>query len=370
MSKLLPLSLLAAACLPLLAPAQTASVISPKGSATQGNTNNNIPYSWYPTRYQQVYDYDTFVGSTVVPVMKVNYRMAQGFGTGNYGAQTVTLSMWMAYTPQGTTPITAKNASTTFANNIDTATLVQVVSKKAINMPKLSNYSWGINIPTSQPFIFTAAQKKSLVIETRVYSNTNGNAIFTYPIDAYSASNVGAGSYTTNGSYNGCPAKAAKNVTHYAVTSYLKVGSAVNYSYGYGYAPSLPALMTLGAKNLALTLPGTTCMIVNDILAIFPGVTDTSTNGYFKVGLPIPNNPALANVTFKSQMFFFEKGANALGITSTRGLNQTIGPGNPSAGGTLKRIYAYSSSAGYNPDLATIATGSSSDYGLVTQITN
>ena len=370
MSKLIPLSLLAAASLPLMATAQTATTLSPKSVATAGNTNNNIPYSWYPTRYQQIYDYDTFVGSTVVPVKSINYRMNKSFANGKYGGQSVTLSVWMAYTPQGTTPVTSKNATTTFANNIDTKTLVQVISKKTILMPKLSNTGFGIKLPTSKAFIFSSAFKKSLVIETRVYSNTNSNKIFTYPLDAFSGSGVGAGSYTQNGTYAGCKSKSNSTVSHYAIPTYLKVGSAINYSYGYGRAASLPALMSLGAKTLNLTLPGTSCKVVNDLIAIFPGVTNTSSSGYYRVNLPIPNNPTLANVVFKTQMFFFEKGANSLGLTSTRGLNQKIGPGNTSGGGSIKRIYAYSSASGYNPDKVTVGTGSTSDYGLVTQLTN
>ena len=293
MSKLIPLSLFAAACLPLMATAQTTTTLSPKAVATAGNTNN-----------------------------------------------------------------------------IDTKTLVQVITQKKILMPKLSNTGFGIKLPTAKPFIFSSAFKKSLVIETRFYSNTNSNKIFTYPLDAFTGSGVGSGSYTQNGTYAGCKSKSTTVVSHYAIPSYLKVGSAINYTYGYGRAASLPALMSMGAKNLNLTLPGTSCKVVNDLIVIFPGVTNTSTSGYYRVNLPIPNDPKLANVVFKKQMFFFEKGANSLGLTSTRGLDQKIGPGNTSGGGSVKRIYAYSSASGYNPDKATVGTGSTSDYGLMTQITN
>ncbi len=371
MSRLIPLSLLAAACIPTLAVSQTMSTISPKAGALTSGGGNSIPFSWYPTRYQQIHDYDTFVGATVVPVKSVNFRMGKSWSNGRYGGQSIVLSMWLAYTPQGTTPVTSKNASRTFSQNIDAKTQVQVVNKKKIVLPKLTKWTFGIKIPASRPFIFSAAFKKALVVESRVYSNSNSSRIFTYPVDVYSSQNVGRGSYTTNGSYGGCKSKSNSTVSHYAITTYLKVGNKLNYTYGYGRAAKLPAVMTLGAKNLNITLPGTSCKIVNDLVAIFPGITSASgTSGYYRVALPIPNDSNLANVVFKTQMFFLQKGANSLGITSTRGLNQKIGPGAPSGKGSVTRLYAYSSTSGYNPDKATVASGSTSNYGLVTQLTN
>jgi hypothetical protein len=370
MSKVLPLSLLIAVCLQAFATAQSATTTSPKIAAAGGTSGNSIPFSWYPVRYQQVHDYDTFVGSPVVPVKSVNFRLGKKWSTGLYGGQSIVLSMWMAYTPQGTTPITSKNASMTFAKNLDAKTLVQVVNKKTIVLPKSTTFNFGLKIPISKTFLFSSGFKKSLVIETRVYSNSSGSKSFTYPIDAWNGSAVGSGSYKTNGSYSGCKAKSGSFVSHYAVPTGLKVGSASNFSYGYGRAASLPALMSLGALNLNITLPGTSCKIVNDLLAIMPGLTSASSNGYYRVALPIPNDPKLANIVFKTQMFFFQKGANSFGITSTRGLDQKIGPGNTASGGSVKRFYAYSPTSSYNPDLATTATGSTSNYGLVTQITN
>ena len=85
---------------------QTATTISPKGAATGGNTNNNIPYSWWPTRYQQLFDKDSFTHGTSVFITRgIAYRMNKSFANGRYGGEKTELEIWLATASQGTTPM-------------------------------------------------------------------------------------------------------------------------------------------------------------------------------------------------------------------------------------------------------------------------
>jgi hypothetical protein len=339
--------------------AQTVTALhSPKVALTAANSNNNIPYSWSPTRYQQVFDPGTFDATTPIAMKQLEFRLQSSFATKGYGGQTVELAIWAAWTP---TTVTAATASSTFSSNIDSTTLKQVLKKTKVSFPKVTSYAFNIKIPfdSGSTFLYGPALKRSLVIESRNYGNSNNNSLFTYPIEAWSGASAGAGSYKTNGTYTGCKSKSGTVVSHYAYTSQLKVGGSGYYSYGYGYAANIPGLMTLGAKTLNIPMGTTGCTIVNDIITLFPGV-GTGTSGYLKIGLPIPNDPKLANTSFLSQFYFIEAGANAWGITSTRGLIQTIGAGSGNTSGTVTRIYAITAT----PDSAT--TGSLGvDYGML-----
>ncbi|MEZ5988104.1 MAG: hypothetical protein R3F30_03065 [Planctomycetota bacterium] len=361
----IPVSLLALSLLAVPATAQTQTfLISPKAGATNGNTNNNIPYSWTPTRYQQVYDADSFDVTTPIASSQLYYRMNSSFANGSYGGQTVELAVWLAYTASG---IDSQTASTTFASNLDNASLKNVIKKTKVFMPKLSNTNWDIKLPfdSGVTFLYGVILKKNLVIETRVYSNTNNSSIFTYPLDAMSlSSQTPGGTVVQNGTYNGCKSSNAAGsvVTHDSVPARLFVGSGTNYHFGNGYVQSAPAVLTIGATALSATLPGTSCTIVNDILLLAVGTTDTSSNGLYSQPLPIPNDNNLANVSYLTQMFFLDGQANSVGLTASRGLRNTIGAAVP---GSITRLYGFAT----DPD--TVTTGSvGKNYGLMTRLSN
>ncbi|MEZ5988109.1 MAG: hypothetical protein R3F30_03090 [Planctomycetota bacterium] len=361
MHPILRCAALAALALPQVLAAQTqVFMISPKDAATQGNTNNNIPYSWYTTRYQQIYDAGSFDVGTPTALNAVYYRMASGFGTGNYGGHTIELAVDMSMAASG---ISATSPSSTFANNLDTTTTKQVIAKTKLVMPKLSTYNWDIKLPfdSATTFLYGGLLNKNLVIETRVY---NSSAITTYPLDAWAL----YGTSTQTGSYAGCKSSNASGSTvqHYSIINYLVVGNQNNYHYGYAYVPSIPAVMSLGGTALNLPLPGTTCYIANDLLLLVPGSTDTSSNGRFQVNLPIPNDSTLGGITYMTQMYFFDANANSLGITSTKSLSNTIAK---IPAGSVTRLYATDSTGTADP--GTFATASiGTNYGLVTRLGN
>ena len=74
-------------------------VVLPDASyaTTLGSANNNIPFSWTPTRYQQLFD-----GTDVGPAnlfWHLQLRPATGFGRPSFGGQMVKLEIRLGPTP-------------------------------------------------------------------------------------------------------------------------------------------------------------------------------------------------------------------------------------------------------------------------------
>jgi hypothetical protein len=347
--------------------AQTAKTISPKSGATQGNSNNNIPYSWVPTRYQQIFDYDSFTHGNAPFIMKgVRYRMNKTFASGRYGGNSTTLSMWLGEAAKG---ITAAAFSRTFDSNMDQNTKKMVIKKKLFLMPKLSNQNFDIKIPfdSGSVFVFIPTKKKALVQEVISWGNTNSNKIFTYPIDVFRSTSSspetsrlfaynfasGTGSYRTNGSFLGCKNLNGGTPSHYSNTTNLKIGGAGYYLYGYSRLASTPAFLVLGLKSLNVPIFGKGCFLKNDLVLVFTGITRNSSSGYIRFNLPIPNVSSLANATFYSQMWFAQVKSSGPYFYASRGLTVTIGDGKTKT-----------------PDQFKIATGATRGFGLVTQFRN
>ncbi|MCA8971499.1 MAG: hypothetical protein KDC95_17030 [Planctomycetes bacterium] len=355
MNKLV-LPALAVLAVPLFAQTGT---LHPKGANPLGNTNNNIPMSWYATRYHQIQEYTDFEGAArPITMSNLDFRMASGFGSGNYGGFSTDVAVWLSLTPS---TIDGANFSTTFANNIDTASQKQVIKRRTIVPPKLANNNFDFKIPfdTGTTFVYTGMlAKRHLLLEIRTY----GTTINTYPLDAYRQSTTAVGSSVRNGTYLGCqPSGVTSMPVHTADPATLVIGNTTTFK-GSGYeASNPPGVLVLGFTPLNITLPGG-CNLMND-LALLLVAPSTGSNADVSFSLGIPNAANLANATFYTQMFWFKQGITPINVYSANGLTNTIS-GGPTTG--LTRIYAYSS-AGINPDTVTTATGSTQGYGLVTQ---
>ena len=170
-----------------------------------GNTNNNIPISWSPERYQQV-----FLGSelpTKLAVFGLGFRFDQAFS--NFKGQTVDLEITLAYTKK-----TPANLSSTFASNFDITTPKPVVvfPRKKFTLPNMpatkptNPQLWQIQIPFKVPFIWTQVKGRNMLVQIRIYGNSNSNRFFTYPLDAASGTKAtttrlfGTGPTATTGS--------------------------------------------------------------------------------------------------------------------------------------------------------------------------
>lgn len=346
---------------PLLA--QSNTTISPKGAATtSGNTNNNIPYSWYPTRYQQIYNYDTFShGQTPFVVKQVAYRMNKSFANGKYGGQTIELSMWLGRAPAGTN---SGSYNMTFDKNFDAATKVLVINRKKFLAPKLANTNFDFKLPLDSPTTLIPTTQRATVMEVIYWGNTNNNTLFTYPLDAASStlgtgiarlyayeSPPGGGSYIQNGTYGGCTNSNNSVVRQYASAGNIKVGSSTGYAYAYGYIPNIPGIGILGAIGISVSLGGGCQLGVVPIL-LFPGTGSNNTSGRIQQNFAVPNDPTFGGISFLYQTIFLELGKPQQ-LVSTRTIKITIGTGKPTP-----------------PDQFKDARGSTKNYGLITQFGN
>ncbi len=338
--KLAICTLSAAAFLTISLAAQTS--ISPKAAAASGNTNNNIPYSWRPCRYQQVFDYDNFSSGPVIPIVskQIAYRMQKTFL--NRAGKTVELEAFLGMAAIG---ITAATATGTFDNNMDQGMKTLVISKSKHALPTQPIFAFQMVLKFDRPaYTFIPAIKRSLVLEVVNYGNSNNNGIFTYPLDcasgtlgkgccriySTSTSNPGGGYYSQNQSFTGCPNKVKRIPTHDASAGNIKVGGTSGHVHGNSYLPAAPAILVLGHMALpanGVPIPGSTCRLMQPALMVFPGQCNTSPSGYVQFPMPIPNDPALGNKTFYSQLVFVQMGVNPLNVFTTRGLAITIGDG-------------------------------------------
>ena len=152
-------------------------------AASYGNANNNIPFSWSPTRYQQ-----SFAGTEIgAPILWTGMALRQDDQFSNYDAHKIDLAVWLGGTTYPVTGIT-----TVYDNNFNStaAPKTLVFQRRWYALPRMpaglpSNpANFFIQIPFDLPYIPTLASGENLVVEVINYGNTAGNAIFTYPLDA------------------------------------------------------------------------------------------------------------------------------------------------------------------------------------------
>jgi hypothetical protein len=113
------------------------------------------------------------------------------------------------------------------------------------------------------------------------------------------------------------------------------VGCVDNRFDGQCFVANLAGVMTFGSKAVSWSLPGSNCMIVNDIILLFPFLSDA--RGDAHVGFPIPGDAGLVGLTFMTQMFWLDAKANTAGIVSSGGRISTIGRGFPATGSVFRQ---------------------------------
>ena len=351
---------IALACLLTAGLSAQTSWISPKSGAANGNTNNNIPYSWWPTRYQQIFNHDSFTPAIGVMLFRgCNYRMNKSFANGRYGDQTIEIDMYLSMAPTGTT---ATTYSRSFSGNVDSTTTKRVIRRKRFKVPKLSNQNFDIKFPfdAGQIFIFVTGQKRALVQEVHMWGHTaNTNGIFTYPMDAhrqttpevtrvysYQSSST-RGSYAQNGAFNGCANNQNLIPDHHASYS-ITVGSSTGFVYGRSKMANAPGLLIIGATPLNITIPGTQCNLMQDLLMTFVKPSSNTIGGYTEFPIPIPNVAAFGGLTFLTQIWWVQSGNFPANLFASRGIRVTVG-------------------SAVSPDIRATATGATTGYGLIAQ---
>ena len=309
-------SLLVPILLGAAAVAQVPVSISPAGGATAlGNANNSIPFSWSPCTYQQVHNADSFSTAGPLAVNRMRMRMASGFA--NTPGATVDLELFFAQCPT-----TAATATVPYTNNIVAASEVNVYTRKMTALPTVPDNSWAVPFPFDAPFVWP---NTNLSWRANIYGNSQNNAIFTYPLDAFSGSagvaTLGTGCRATNGT---------ANTTH--STSGGALGGTLTFTGSSGIASPDPAFLLLGVSSTmwgAIPLPfdltslgATGCNLYTDIVTFVSMVTTPT--GTISYPVPVPLNRSLTGQALLSEFLFMNSGANPLGAVTTNGRRTTF----------------------------------------------
>ncbi|MCA8971841.1 MAG: hypothetical protein KDC95_18790 [Planctomycetes bacterium] len=309
---------------------------APSYALSQVNSNNIYPHRTTSMRYQQIHDAWSFTSQTQSIIRGVAFRPSNQSNYVNQPAGIVEIQIEMGLAATG---VDAQNGSLNMDSNFDSTSRKVVLSRKKVNYPAsgatpddLKVFQNKFAFDASGIFLFNPVLNRSLVIELRQYSYSGG-----YAWDFVSSTTVaGNGFSVQNGTYDGCPSKGNNVPTFEGDGASLKIAGTATFTGTYD-ASSIPAVMSLGAQAVSAQLPGTKCMIVNDLGFLIGGATNASNQ--FQVSFPVPNNPALADVRFYTQMFFLEAGANPVGIVSSRGLFNGVGRGSAWTTMGLARIY-------------------------------
>ncbi len=336
---------------------------APSYGLAQVNSSHVYPYVSFPMRYQQIHDAWTFSDTRPTLIRSVSYRPGRLSRFLNRSGGTVDVMLQMALTPKG---VDSTKASKSFAKNIDASTLKTVFRRKRISYPnsgknptELEIFDISFPFDTGVAFLYQPLKQRSLLVETRQYGRTGGSFGFDY---VWRTSDTGHGFAAPNGSYAGCKNRAGRVVDYLADGVSLKLGGDSAFE-AVAYSSGIPTMLSFGARPLAITLPGTSCKIVNDLLFLASGLTNSA--GRFIHKLKIPNVASLYRSTFLTQAIFFERGANAVGVVTSRGIWAGIGFGPARTNMGIARIYAQSKT----PDSLTTAS-STSPSGLLTMFKN
>jgi hypothetical protein len=324
-----------------IAVAQSGQVsISPAYAHGQVNSNNVYPHATSPMRYQQIHDAWTFSYQAPTVIREIRYRPSNQTAGPNYlnqPAASVEVEIYMGLAAQG---VDSTQFNTTGDQNFDQATRKAVFSRKMVNYPssgataeELKIFDIKFPFDSAQVFIYTPAIGRSLVVETRQFSRSGGYA---FDFVASGSTAAGNGFAIQNGSFDGCPTAGNSIPGFEADSTVMKPGGSLSFTASYD-APQIPTILALGTQRLGVTLAPTQCAIMNDLMVLTPGLTDSSNT--FAVNGPIPNAAGLAELRFYMQAFFLEPKANALGIVASRSLYCGIGRGSSQTAKGIVRLW-------------------------------
>ena len=312
---LLAAALIGAAVTPLSA---QRFVMHPKQALARGNIHSDAPFSWSPNRFQQVMDWTAFGGNLTLTMKRLRFRMASWATNGKYGGQSVRLTIGLALAAKDVSP---RNLHTTYAKNYDLSTYKTVVSNRTIKLPKLSSFNFGFVIPfdAGKSFYYRAATRRHLLLDVRVFWNSEGSKRFAYPIDSFRG--VAEGQIRKNGLYAGCRSANGKTTIQYGEARTLRPGS-THLTSGYCWSDRAPGFFLIGSRPLSARLPGG-CLLVNDIVVLLSGISRGS-SGRTEFRFRIPDDAFVRGASFYSQFLWYQAGANSSGLITSPGLIQKV----------------------------------------------
>ncbi|MEZ5966104.1 MAG: hypothetical protein R3F56_19870 [Planctomycetota bacterium] len=251
-------------------------------------------------------------------ISRVGFRPDMlGTGTGHQ----VQMEIWMGHSDNLGTGV-----STTFDNNY-LAPAVRVYDRQIFSLPTVPSVSTGPNpntiwIPLDRTFAYDNTH--NLVVEYRIFANSNGNAAFTYRLDV--------GSFVSDTTTFGTACQTSSNRSPAITTQPVQAGGSMGLSLTNGPASSSGVLL-IGSSNstwngvplpLGLDSFGATGCTLQ--VAIDANVTiSTNTGGALSVSLPVPGVLALYGRTLYFQAALGDLFANSAGFVTSASASTTIG---------------------------------------------
>ena len=309
-----------------LLPAQTTGIFPPYAATRDGYGSNYRPIvANGVVRGQQIFDKALWTLPNNAAITKIGWRQDSENKVASPG---YSLQLEMLMSPSTRTFGTV---SSTFASNYKTgSTQVTVFAKKIFALPAMAapttNYPTPsptkTMIPLDTPYTHNTAD--SLLVEFKVYANTNANQGFNYYVDVDPH-------YTTKATYGtGCTNSVNKKATVSTDTPPLGQYWYITQSNG---VPTAPTAMLLGTSDQtwnSTPLPfdlgvigAPTCLLYNNMIYA-PGAIANSAGGA-GFYLPLPNDVAFDGLTLHVQTAQYDPFGNNLGVVTSSAAKATFG---------------------------------------------
>lgn len=308
------------------------NTVLPAPMASQfGGSDNSIPFTWSPVRYQQV-----FVGTDLPSAftmaglsLRQNERPPVAHGV------TVDLEVKVAYTTRG--PL---DLDTTFAVNFDSGAPVTVLPRTLVVFPDQPNpptnpADFFFTIPWTATFDWTPAPGRNFLVDVTVFGNSWGG-IWGYPLDATGGATArlyGSPATATTGRLEsgyglvmGVRALSHSAVPSLYSTSTPQIGDTFRVRLAQA-RPSSPAMLFLGFSDSnwqGIPLPfdlaplgAPSCAVLTSIEVGQP--LSTNAQGAASFSYTLPNNIYLLGERFYNQFLVVDPSVNALGVVLSNG---------------------------------------------------
>jgi hypothetical protein len=315
-------------------------------------TTNNLPFAGGPMRYQQVYK-AADMGSQVGPV-RIKGLWFRGSQNGQQGAM-VTMDVRIAHA--------SSFVSSVFENNLG-ANRLQVLTQAQVQLPSPSSTNWSFNIPFgANEFVWNGID--DIVLDVKIFGNSNGNLPFTYYFDSATAATGSMRRLYTVGNANATVATLDQNGVGLYTRFEYRLG--VNVPYGAGCkglgnfvpeatavgqpiipSPNFAFLLARARHQTAVILilgnsrktfaslplpfdlsgvgaPG--CSLLASMIILVPALTigGSAGNGTATVSFPLPPFTAFVGNQLFTQWLVVDDSQNAAGFVMSSGLATVIG---------------------------------------------
>ncbi len=303
-----------------------------------GGSDNSIPFTWSPIRYQQV-----FVGTDLpVAFTMAGLRLRQDERAVLAHGVTVDLEIQVGYTTRA-----PQSMSTTFAANFDSGAPVTVLPRSFVIFPDqpanpTDPADFFMTIPWTGTFAWAPASGRNLLVQVTVFGNSNGGSIWGYPLDATGgatarlyASPPTATTGTLEPGYGLVMGIVAQTTTAVPVlysTNTPQIGDSFRVRLAQA-RPTTSAMLSLGFSASAwggVALPLDLGWLGAPACAVLCSIDDlqhvaVDARGNASLSYDLPNNIYLLGLRFHNQFVVADPAANALGIVLSNGGTGVIG---------------------------------------------